>query len=575
MKTTQTDHSVSLTPEELNENQEGIDASIFAEIRVASQNFYYSDSRVLKNKYRITESPILNKECAHDVAQEMINFRKEPLPDTIDSSYLRHIHKRLFRHTFEWAGHTRDKPFMFADGSVALMPILKKKEFTTPFAVGEKIEEGLNNLDKMLAEKNYLRGSTREEFVECVAEMMTNLHNTHPFRAGNKRTQRMFFEKLAESVGHKLDFSLVTRRRNISVNTAAMEHGDSEPMRHLLEDISHPEKALILNEFISSMKDIGLSERNYRPTVVAQDGCTYNGTYQGGGANGFMIDVGGTAVLGNKKDLTPEQLKTLKVGDRISFTAPVGKDLKQSLIPEERIAPLTKEEIALKVQEDALVQESIKRIELLSQVVYGKTHIVKDKIPEIKIPVTSENIVAGEKFAREIGSFPQSISRLAGVGMFCIKSGARALAEENILPLSHAVYDYVYAIKQAEKDILHNHHMEQKRCGRSVEMPSKWLKNLLSLPKEQQEEVLLNSPELKEQVDAYVQKISDRLSAREHKALRENKYEKLAKSIGTSARKAEEIAKIFKQTKEVQQNVQHRSVCSHKVERPKAVAMTG
>ncbi|WP_455481740.1 BID domain-containing T4SS effector [Bartonella sp. B35(2025)] len=210
---------------------------------------------------------------------------------------------------------------------------------------------------------------------------------------------------------------------------------------------------------------------------------------------------------------------------------------------------------------------------MLSQVVYGNKHILKNKILKIEIPVTSENVTEGEQFARHIGAFPQSISKLSGISIFCIKSNARMLAEENILPLSHAIFDYVHAVKQVEKEVLYNHHMEQKRCGQSVEIPSKWMKNLLSLPREQQEEVVSNSPELKAQVDDYAHKINERLSVKEHKALKENKYKELAESIGTSARKAEEIIKVFKQVKEMQQNAYQRNIYSHKVERPKAIAI--
>ncbi|WP_455481741.1 Fic family protein [Bartonella sp. B35(2025)] len=291
----------------------------------------------------------------------MVNLYKEPLPDKIDSSYLKYIHQCLFQHTFEWAGQTRDKPFTFMDGSVAVASIMKKREFTAPFAVGKKVEEGLNNLDKMLADKNYLQDSTREEFVKYAAEMMISLHHTHPFREGNRRTQRVFFERLAESVGYKLNFSLATKKRKMFANVAAMEYGDSEPMQHLLEDISHPEKVLLLNEFTNYMREIGLDEKNYRLSVVAKEGCLYSSTYRGSGLNGFMIDVNGIFVIGNKQDLTPEQLKTLKIGDHISFTAPMAKDVQQMLIPEEKIAPLKKEEIVDRVQDDVFVQESIKK----------------------------------------------------------------------------------------------------------------------------------------------------------------------------------------------------------------------
>ncbi len=320
-----TKHCASSTHEELQEQQPAISAAISKQINEASQNFFYPNSKVLKNKYRIKEQEILKEQCCDDVKKEMIKLRQEPLPEQFNSSYLKYLHQRLFSRAFEWAGQTREKPFTFEDGTVASMPILKRKEFTKPFAIGRKIQEGLEKLDKTLAEKNNLQGLTREEFVEQAAGIMIDLHHLHPFREGNRRTKRLFVEKLAQAAGHELDFSLVSKKRKDFVRAAAMEHSDPEPMKHLLEDISNPEKLLILQEFTKSIRNLGLDEKNYYLAVVAKEGETYHGTYRGSGPsgpNGFMLDANGIFILGNKKDLTPEQIQTLKIGDALSFTAP-------------------------------------------------------------------------------------------------------------------------------------------------------------------------------------------------------------------------------------------------------------
>lgn len=364
MKKHQTGHSASLSQEELTEHPGTSSAEIREKLSLASQSFFYPDSKVLKNKHGIKDTETLKKQCAEDVEREMIQLSKEPLPAAVDSSYLKYIHKRLFGHTFEWAGETRAKPFTFRDGNVAYMPIIKRKEFRTAFSPSRKVEEGLKNLDQALAEANYLKGLTREEFVEHATGLMINLHHMHPFREGNRRTQRMFFEKLAESAGHTLDFSLVSKRRKLDACIEAMDNGNPAPMRHLLEDISHPEKRLVLKEFLEEMKVLGLSENNYSLAVVAQDGVTYRGTYRGAGDDGFMMDVDGTLVIASKKHLTPEKMRTLKIGDQLSFTAPKAQDLQQTLIPSEKIAPLTKDEIAERVQNSALVQDSIKKSKL-------------------------------------------------------------------------------------------------------------------------------------------------------------------------------------------------------------------
>ncbi|MBB5073990.1 fido (protein-threonine AMPylation protein) [Bartonella callosciuri] len=552
MKNNQTNPSAHLTLEESQKDHQANEKEIRDRLQQASQNFFYPNSNVLKNKYRIKEAEILKEQCALDVEKAMIKLRQEPLPERFDSTYLKYLHKCLFKETFEWAGQTREKSFKFADGNVAFTSIIKKKEFKTPFSPSNQVEEGLRNLDQALAEKNYLKGLSREEFVEHAAGLMINLHYLHPFREGNRRTQRIFFEKLAEGAGHKLDFSLVTKKRKEFTYVAAMDNGNPEPMKHLLDDISNPEKLLILHEFTNSMRKLGLDETNYRLTVVAREGQTYHGTYRGSGENGFMMDVNGTFIVGNKKHLTPEQVKTLKIGDPLTFTVPLIQDQQQTLIPGEKVAPLTESELSERVYNSPSVQESIKKIETLCKIVYGNSHILQNKIPKIEIPVTNESLSEAEKFARQVWEFPQSIHRLRGINICGLKSGARQHAEENILPLSHALVDYAHAVRLAEKDVLESHKIEQERCEKSIEMPSEQIKNLFSLPIEQQQDVISRSPELRGEIKVYMREINHRLSESEHQAIKEKNPERLAKSIGTSVNQASEIIKIVKQGKELE-----------------------
>ncbi|WP_208441697.1 BID domain-containing T4SS effector [Bartonella raoultii] len=555
MKKHQAAHSASLPTEQITEQHKRISTESHQQMSVTAQNFFYPDSTVLKNKHGIKEANVLRQQCARDVEQAMEKLRNTPPPEKIDSLYLREIHKCLFSKTFEWAGHIRGEHFQFADGSVAFAPHMKRKEFRTPFASSKTVKEGLENLDQALAETNYLKDLSREEFVEHAAGLMINLHHLHPFREGNRRTQRVFFEKLAESAGHKLDFSLVTKRRKMFVSVAAIDNGDPEPMKHLLEDISNPEKLCVLNEFTNEMRELGLDEKNYPLTVAARDGQTYNGTYRGSGSNGFMIDVKGTCVVGNKQHLPPELLKTLKIGDRISFTAPKDQDWQKILIPSEKVAPLTENELSERVQNHISVQKSRKRIKDLCKVVYGNSNILQSKMPTIEIPMTNENIAEMEIFARQVGNFPSSFGRLRGVNVCGIQSGARQHAKENILPLSHAILDYLHTSKMVEKDILESHHMEQKRCEKSIEIPSEQIRNLFSLSKEQQKVALSTSRELRTEITTYTSAIHKRLSSSEHTAIKENSPERLAKNIGTSVNQAAEIIKIVTKGKELEENL--------------------
>lgn len=522
---------------------------------ISPRNFIYPNSITLKNKYGIKDYQQLQMQCAHDTAKAIIHLRQESPPQRLSSAYLLYIHHTLFKNTFEWAGHTREQPFTFTDGTIACMSEMKKANIS--FASGKEIQDGLKNLDQTLIEKNNLKGLTRETFVENAAEMMIKLNYTHPFREGNGRTQRVFFEKLAEVAGHKLDFSLVTTQRMQLASIASLQSNDSEAMKHLLEDISNPEKTLILKEFMDHMKKVGLDHINHRVVIIAKEGESYTGFYRGSGENGFMIDMNGTFVVGNKNNLTPEQVKTLKIGDAFSFTVPRVENLQNTLIPGEKIAPLTKSQLSESVYNSVLVQESIQKIEFLCKMIYGDRRALQNKIPPIKIPVTNQNILAGEKFAQYIKIFPDSFHKLCGFNICGFKNAARVHAEENISSLSEAILNYIYAVKQAETDILQNNHNEQRHYKKKpVEMPGQWMQNLLLLSNKQREEILSQSPERRAEINMYIDKLNERLSPGEQEAIRDNNHENLAKMLGISANKAKEIIETVKYIKEIQQNIQ-------------------
>ncbi|WP_375621522.1 BID domain-containing T4SS effector [Bartonella sp. AA97HXZ] len=527
------------------------------ENKTIHRNFFYPNSITLKNKYGIKDYGKLKVQCAHDTTKAIIHLRQEAPPQKLTSTYLQYIHHTLFKNTFEWAGQTREKPFTFEDGTVAYMPMMKKAGIS--FASAKQIQEGLDNLDKTLAETNSLKGLTRETFIEHVTEMLIQLNYTHPFREGNGRTQRMFFEKLGQVAGHTLDFSLVTEKRMNLASIASLKHKDKEEMKHLLEDISNPEKILILKEFMDSMKHIGLESIHHHLIITAKEGHTYKGFYRGSGPNSFMLDANGTFILGNKKDLTPEQIQTLKIGDALSFTAPKIQNQQEVLIPAQTIAPLTNNEIATRIKNNVSIQARRKEIETLCQIIYGNRHILRERIEMIH-----ENHTEGEQLTYQITTSPQSISKLSGSNVFGIKNNARAHAEENILPLCRAIDRYINISKQTERDILHTHHVKQRRCEQSVEMPKAWMKNLLSLSKAQQQEMLSNSPELRGEIRTYIKKINERLSSNEHEVIKENNPERLAKSLGTSTIKAKEIMEIIKQIKEIEPHIQPMYFYNHK-----------
>ncbi len=544
--------SASFTQEDPREYSQISDPDIRQKLKTEAQNFFYPNSAVYKNKYNITKSQEFSDACAHDAREAMERLRAAPLPKIIDSSYLKSLHQEIFSKTFEWAGQTREEPFTFADGTTASAPLLKKKGFKKLFAVGRDIQRGLQQLDEMLLEKGDLQDLTRDEFVEHASQVISHLYSLNPFREGNRRAIQLFVEKLGQKAGYELDYSCVSKKRKDLVRAEAVNNGDLEPIKHLLEDISNPESLSVLREFTTEMHDLGLGENNYFFTAAAREGYTYHGTYRGGGDNGFMMDVGNKIlIIGNKKYLPPEQTKALKIGDRFSFTAPLAQEAKKVLIPAENVLDFTNQELSQKVYESPLVKDSLERIRSLCKIVYGKENIFQNKLPKFEIPMTREDFDQGEKFLRNMGESPRAVHRIRGFNMCGFKSNARKHAEENFLPLCHALVGYVRAIRDAQTYILEDHATKQERCKKSVEMPESVLRDLFFMSPKQQQRVLSSSPELKVEAQFYLMQLKERLSSSEWAAIDERHYRKLAESLGTSMSNAETISGIAKQTKAI------------------------
>ncbi|WP_254474568.1 BID domain-containing T4SS effector [Bartonella sp. B1098] len=529
------------------------------------QNYLYKGTPTLKNKYGIKDPQKLYERSAHDSAKEAVNFRHEPPPLKFDAAYLCLIHWSFFHKTFEWAGQTRDTSFTFEDGSTARMPAMRPKGYEVPFAIGPQIKRELKQLEKTLSEKDNLKGLSRQEFAESAAEVFMALEHAHPFRKGNGRVNRMFMEKLGQAAGHTIDFSFITKGRMTAACIEAMQYGNPQPMKDLFEDVTHPQKSLVLKEFISQMREAKLDEINNRVVVAAKEGVSYDGIFRGTSAEGFVMEVGGGFVVGHKDDLPPEQIKTLQNGDHLCFQKTNVQSVKETLIPQETLAPLTNDELFARVSNDTYVEASRKEVEELSRIVYGKAQALKTKLDII---TAAPNL--GNQFADEILENPQSVSKLSGRKILDMKSPSRRHAEQTVPQLSQALKNYGAITKQTKDEVLEQHQREQKRLSHVIEKPGKNLQNLFALPEERQREALLHSPALRQELHTFSRQLHNRLSSEDRKAIQEKDHPRLACLLGISESKAKEIAQAVKNTKDVQ--CQARSL---KVSRSSSLALTG
>ncbi|CBI76311.1 Bartonella effector protein (Bep), substrate of VirB T4SS [Bartonella clarridgeiae 73] len=524
--------------------------TISSDISLA-RNYAYPNSKTLKNKYGIMDFKKLEKKCTHDAKKVIVNLHQEPLPEKFDSSYLKYLHKCLFEEAFEWAGHTRDLPFTFKDGTTAQMLMMKMPNSNIFFVAGNKIQESLQEFDQMLVAKNNLQGLSREEFIDEAAKLFSSLNYIHPFRGGNGPTQRVFFEKLAEAAGHRIDFSVITKERMIrTCINAIMLKGDEahEAMKHLFEDISNPEKVRVLKELFNHIPRLECKRLDNEYVVMPREGMTYTGIYKGGSLDSIIVETVDSCVICHKDYLTPEQIKALKFSDEITFTVPINKDLDQILIPAEKLAPLREEEIIKKIENATYVQKSRIKIEFLSKLVYGDPTIL-DK----HMNLINKDPEMGQQLAEQIRNSPKSISKLEGFKIGLIRSPKREVAERNISEFSKAIIEHVDIVQYTKRKILKEHQKEKKRVEQVIKRPSQEVQKILELQPNKWEEALkTESPEvLHKDLRGFLNKINSRLSISERKNIDSADCETLAESIGISDSKAKIIIQAFHQGTEL------------------------
>jgi fido (protein-threonine AMPylation protein) len=95
----------------------------------------------------------------------------------------------------------------------------------------ETLDDGL---DGMFGHQR--RGTSPQDRFPVPAAVSAREPAVHPFREGNGRVQRAFFEQLASDAGFILDWQHLDAGRNIAASAAIMR-GDPALMRKMLNEL--------------------------------------------------------------------------------------------------------------------------------------------------------------------------------------------------------------------------------------------------------------------------------------------------------------------------------------------------
>ncbi|EPM66973.1 cell filamentation protein Fic [Pseudomonas syringae pv. theae ICMP 3923] len=168
----------------------------------ASHDCYcYPTSSVLRNRLNIQDMDDLEAAEREITASTVTRVHYTAPPYSLEN--MKQLHRQLFSDLYEWAGEIRTVDI---------------SKGGTRFCTCARIEAEALKIFTKLQEVDWLRKQDKDSFCGLLAEYYCELNMIHPFREGNGRVQRIFFEHLALSAGYELDWENISQEEWIQAN---------------------------------------------------------------------------------------------------------------------------------------------------------------------------------------------------------------------------------------------------------------------------------------------------------------------------------------------------------------------
>ena len=180
--------------------------------------YCYSGTNILKNKLNIRDGKVLEQAELElsGLSSSLIEYAEPPY----DLQYLQSIHAQLFGDLYEWAGQLRQIDISKGD---------------TRFCTFSRIEIETNKLLNSLQQQNYFQDLESKYFIPKLADLYCELNVIHPFREGNGRTQRIFFEHLIAYCGYGIDWSKINSKEHwVQANIEGF-YGNLQPLIQIFD----------------------------------------------------------------------------------------------------------------------------------------------------------------------------------------------------------------------------------------------------------------------------------------------------------------------------------------------------
>jgi cell filamentation protein len=143
-----------------------------------------------------TQAELSEAEASLSLARLSSLIENPPAP-TADLRELRAIHQVLFQDVYDWAGKDR------------IIDLRKLVPDANVFAAWQDIDRLGSNQSVILAEDGLLSTPDIDQFSRGLAKHYEAFNYLHPFREGNGRAQRLFWDRISLAAGWSVDWSKV------------------------------------------------------------------------------------------------------------------------------------------------------------------------------------------------------------------------------------------------------------------------------------------------------------------------------------------------------------------------------
>ena len=192
--------------------------------------YFLPGTDVLRNRVGATTADELAAAENDLVEIRVAELRDDPtpVPRTYDLAHLQTLHRYLFQDVFEWAGDLRTVGIEKAGES-----------FVPPSGIARPVAHVADEIVRT----GRLRRLADDRLPEVVAYLYDYVNFAHPFREGNGRTQREFFDQLLSEAGRGLAWNLIDKTELHHGCHVARADGDLDPLRTLFARIVDDEPA--------------------------------------------------------------------------------------------------------------------------------------------------------------------------------------------------------------------------------------------------------------------------------------------------------------------------------------------